>query len=98
MSAGTKEALADLHRKVTEAYHALLDAVAKGGACENCGVVNLHFIGLNPAVLGHINKFLAENDVTCLPVPDSKVDRLKQKNKLVLLPSAEAHERFAAGE
>jgi hypothetical protein len=96
--AANLDTLRSIHNKVADAYLALLAAVDKGGACEECGTINKHFIGLNPAVLGHINKFLAENDITALKVPEGKIDRLEKKGKVVSLPDYEAHERHAVGE
>lgn len=83
-----------IHEKIAQAYLALLTQME--GNCPECG----HQIHqpLNPAVLGHINKFLAENHIEALAVPGSPLEKLKQAGKLKLLPFLEPYEREAAGE
>ena len=84
--------LNEIHEKVAKAYLALLTQME--GLCPHChGEIHQP---INPAVLGHINKFLAENNIEALVVKDSHLDKLK--NKLHLLPFLESHERAAAGE
>ena len=81
-----------IHEKVAQAYLALLTQME--GLCPHCqGEIHQP---LNPAVLGHINKFLAENNIEALAVKDGALDKLK--GKLHLLPFLEPHEREAAGE
>lgn len=90
------EALGTIHEKLTALYTRILDMASSGGACEHCGAINEKFAVINPAVLGHVNKFLSENDITALAVPGSAVAGLKKK--VINLPSVEAYERLASGE
>ena len=92
--AAKPETLQQIHEKVAQAYLALLEQME--GKCPHCGE-EIHQ-PINPAVLGHINKFLAENDITALVVPDSALDKLRKKGTLSRLPFPEAHERLASGE
>jgi hypothetical protein len=96
--AANEEILSEIHEKVADAYLKLLAAVEKGGACTDCGAINKHFIGIQPAVLSCINKFLLQNNIQAIPVKGSKLDRLKEKGKVVNLPTYEAHEKRAIGE
>lgn len=84
--------LHEIHEKIAKAFLNLL--AQSEGLCPNCST-EIHQ-PLNPAVYGHINKFLAENDIQALPVKDSALDKLK--GKLHILPFLEPHEREAAGE
>ena len=90
--AADPKTLHSIHEKVAQAYLALLTQME--GLCPHCqGEIHQP---INPAVLGHINKFLAENNIEALAVKDSHLDKLK--GKLHLLPFLEPHEREAAGE
>lgn len=84
--------LHQIHEKIAKAFLNLL-AQAEG-LCPHCsGEIHLP---MNPAVYGHVIKFLAGNDIQALPVKDSALDKLK--GKLHILPFLEPHEREAAGE
>lgn len=80
--AASKETLHDLHTKIAKRYVDLLDSGEP----------------LSPAVLAAINKFLKDNNIEALAVPDSPLDKLRKSGKLKLLPFLEDHEREAIGE
>ena len=92
MSADPKT-LHSIHEKVAQAYLALLEQME--GKCPHCNG-DIHQ-PLNPAVLGHINKFLAENDISALAVPESPLAKLQGRLHLIK-DYMEPHERTASGE
>jgi hypothetical protein len=93
--AADKETLNAIHEKVARAYLALLNQME--GKCPECGH-EIH-APLNPAVLGHINKFLAENDISALAVPESALDKIKKSGRLHLIKDyMEPHEKAVNGE
>jgi hypothetical protein len=82
-----------IHEKVAQAYLALL--VQMEGLCPHCqGEIHQP---INTAVLGHINKFLAENNIEALAVPESPLAKLQGRLHLIK-DYLEPHEREAAGE
>jgi len=89
-----QQILQDIHQRIAKAFLNLL-AQAEG-TCPACS----HEIHqpLNPAVYGHIGKFLKDNHIESLAVPGSPLDKLKKAGKLKLLPFLEDHEREAVGE
>lgn len=91
--AADKETLHAIHEKVAQAYLALLTQME--GKCPHCaGEIHQP---LNPAVLGHINKFLAENNIEALPVKAGPLDKIK--NRLHLIKAyTEPHEKVVNGE
>lgn len=82
-----------LHEKVAQAFVALLTQME--GKCPHCAG-DIHQ-PINPAVLGHINKFLADNNIEALAVPESPLSKLKGRLHLIK-DFMEPHEREAAGE
>ena len=82
-----------IHEKVAQAYLALLTQME--GKCPHCGE-EIHQ-PLNPAILGHINKFLAENDISALAVPESPLAKLQGRLHLIK-DYMEDHEKPAVGE
>jgi len=82
-----------IHEKIANAFLAMLNQL--DGKCPHCeGEIHQP---INPAVLGHINKFLAENHIEALPVKDGALDKLRGKLHLIS-DYLEPHEREAIGE
>lgn len=91
--AADPQTLNAIHEKIAQAYLALLNQME--GKCPHCaGEIHQP---LNPAVLGHINKFLAENDIQALPVKDSPLDKIKGRLHLIK-DYMEPHEKAVNGE
>lgn len=92
--AADQQTLHEIHNRIAKAFLAMLEQME--GRCPHCsGEIHQP---INPAVLGHIVKFLKENNIEALPVAGSPLDKLKQKGTLKLLPFLEDHEREAIGE
>ena len=91
--AADPKTLNSIHEKVAQAYLALL--VQMEGKCPHCeGEIHQP---INPAVLGHINKFLAENDIQSLPVAENPLAKLQGRLHLIK-DYMEPHEKEAFGE
>lgn len=91
--AAESRTLQEIHEKVAKAFVALLSQM--DGNCPNCHV-SIH-LPLNPAVYGHIIKFLKDNNIEAVAVPDSPLGKLSGKLHL-LKDYMEPHERAAVGE
>lgn len=81
-----------IHGQITRAYLRLLEKIDPESEFYDKDY------SPNPALLGHINKFLAQNDVTAVPVPDSPLDRLKKAGKLSSLPFLTDKEKVMLNE
>lgn len=87
------DTLNQIHEKIAKAFLNLLNQ--SEGKCPACDH-EIHVPLTNPAVYGHIIKFMKDNNIEALPVKDSALGKIK--TKLHLLPFLEPHERVAEGE
>lgn len=85
--------LGEIHERIAKAFLALLEQ--SEGLCPSCQT-EIHQ-PLNPAVYGHISKFLANNNIEALAVKDSPLDKIRGKLHLIQ-DYLEPHEREAIGE